>query len=226
MARGVNKVILVGNLGQDPEVRYMPNGGAVANITLATADSYKDKNTGQMVDKTEWHRVVFFGKLAEIVGEYLRKGSQVYVEGKLQTRKWQDQQGQDKYTTEVVVDQFSGQMQMLGGRNDGAQAGGGGFQKPAQQQQGGYQKQQGDFNQGQSQGQQGGFAPQQQSAPAQQGGFNQPQQSAPAQQGGFAPQQQSAPAPQGGGFAPKPQNPGSASVPMEPPIEFDDDIPF
>jgi single-strand DNA-binding protein len=226
MARGVNKVILVGNLGQDPEVRYMPNGGAVANITLATADSYKDKNTGQMVDKTEWHRVVFFGKLAEIVGEYLRKGSQVYVEGKLQTRKWQDQQGQDKYTTEVVVDQFSGQMQMLGGRNDGAQAGGGGFQKPAQQQQGGYQKQQGDFNQGQSQGQQGGFAPQQQSAPAQQGGFNQPQQSAPAQQGGFAPQQQSAPAPQGGGFAPKPQNPGSASAPMEPPIDFDDDIPF
>lgn len=226
MARGVNKVILVGNLGQDPEVRYMPNGGAVANITLATADSYKDKNTGQMVDKTEWHRVVFFGKLAEIVGEYLRKGSQVYVEGKLQTRKWQDQQGQDKYTTEVVVDQFSGQMQMLGGRNDNAQAGGGNFQKPAQQQ-GGYQKQpqqQGGFNQGQSQGQQGGFAPQQQSAP--QGGFAPQQQSAPAQQGGFAPQQQSAPAPQSGGFAPKPQNPGSASAPMEPPIDFDDDIPF
>jgi len=230
MARGVNKVILVGNLGQDPEVRYMPNGGAVANITLATADSYKDKNTGQMVDKTEWHRVVFFGKLAEIVGEYLRKGSQVYVEGKLQTRKWQDQQGQDKYTTEVVVDQFSGQMQMLGGRNDGAQAGGGNFQKPAQQQQGGYQKPQqpqGGFNQQQNQGQsQGGFAPQQQSAP--QGGFAPQQQSAPAQQGGggFAPQQQSAPAPQGGGFAPKPQNPGSASAPMEPPIDFDDDIPF
>ncbi|PAJ72305.1 single-stranded DNA-binding protein [Pseudoalteromonas sp. NBT06-2] len=229
MARGVNKVILVGNLGQDPEVRYMPNGGAVANITLATADSYKDKNTGQMVDKTEWHRVVFFGKLAEIVGEYLRKGSQVYVEGKLQTRKWQDQQGQDKYTTEVVVDQFSGQMQMLGGRNDGAQAGGSGFQKPAQSQ-GGYQK---------PQQQQGGFAPQQQqSAPAQQGGFTPQQQSAPAQQGGFTPQQQSAPAQQGGfsqqpsapaqqgGFAPKPQNTGSASAPMEPPIDFDDDIPF
>lgn len=229
MARGVNKVILVGNLGQDPEVRYMPNGGAVANITLATADSYKDKNTGQMVDKTEWHRVVFFGKLAEIVGEYLRKGSQVYVEGKLQTRKWQDQQGQDKYTTEVVVDQFSGQMQMLGGRNDGAQAGGGNFQKPAQQQQGGYQKpqQQGGFNQQQNQGQpQGGFAPQQQSAPAPQGGFAPQQQQAPAQQGGggFAPQP-SAPAQQGG-FAPKPQNTGSASAPMEPPIDFDDDIPF
>jgi len=229
MARGVNKVILVGNLGQDPEVRYMPNGGAVANITLATADSYKDKNTGQMVDKTEWHRVVFFGKLAEIVGEYLRKGSQVYVEGKLQTRKWQDQQGQDKYTTEVVVDQFSGQMQMLGGRNDGAQAGGGNFQKPAQQQQGGYQKpqQQGGFNQQQNQGQpQGGFGQQQQSAPAPQGGFAPQQQQAPAQQGGggFAPQP-SAPAQQGG-FAPKPQNTGSASAPMEPPIDFDDDIPF
>ncbi|SFD66201.1 single-stranded DNA-binding protein [Pseudoalteromonas denitrificans] len=225
MARGVNKVILVGNLGQDPEVRYMPNGGAVANITLATADSYKDKNTGQMVDKTEWHRVVFFGKLAEIVGEYLRKGSQVYVEGKLQTRKWQDQQGQDKYTTEVVVDQFSGQMQMLGGRNDGAQAGG--FQKPAQQQQGGFQKpqqQQGGFApQQQAPAQQGGFAPQQQ-APAQQGGFAPQQQSAPAQQGGFTPQQQ-APAQQGG-FAPKPQNAGTASAPMEPPIDFDDDIPF
>ena len=101
MARGVNKVILVGNLGQDPEVRYMPNGNGVANITLATSDSYKDKNTGQMVDKTEWHRVVFFGKLAEIVGEYCRKGSQIYVEGKLQTRKWTDQQGQEKYTTEI-----------------------------------------------------------------------------------------------------------------------------
>ena len=107
MARGVNKVILVGNLGQDPEVRYMPNGNGVANITLATSDSYKDKNTGQMVDKTEWHRVVFFGKLAEIVGEYCRKGSQIYVEGKLQTRKWTDQQGQEKYTTEIVVDGFT-----------------------------------------------------------------------------------------------------------------------
>ena len=116
MARGVNKVILVGNLGQDPEVRYMPNGNGVANITLATSDSYKDKNTGQMVDKTEWHRVVFFGKLAEIVGEYCRKGSQIYVEGKLQTRKWTDQQGQEKYTTEIVVDGFTGQMQMLGAR--------------------------------------------------------------------------------------------------------------
>ena len=120
----MNWVILVGNLGQDPEVRYMPNGNGVANITLATSDSYKDKNTGQMVDKTEWHRVVFFGKLAEIVGEYCRKGSQIYVEGKLQTRKWTDQQGQEKYTTEIVVDGFTGQMQMLGARGGDQQSGG------------------------------------------------------------------------------------------------------
>lgn len=119
MARGINKVILVGNCGQDPEVRYMPNGNAVANLTLATSESYKDKNTGQTVEKTEWHKVSLFGKLAEITGEYVRKGSQIYVEGKLQTRKWTDQQGQEKYTTEIVVDGFTGQMQMLGARQDG-----------------------------------------------------------------------------------------------------------
>ncbi|ALS32638.1 single-strand DNA-binding protein [Pseudoalteromonas translucida KMM 520] len=119
MAKGVNKVILVGNCGQDPEVRYMPSGNAVASVTLATSDNYKDKATGQMVEKTEWHRISFFGKLAEIVGEYVRKGSQIYVEGKLQTRKWTDQQGQEKYTTEVVVDGFTGQMQMLGQRQQG-----------------------------------------------------------------------------------------------------------
>lgn len=117
MARGVNKVILIGNCGGDPETRYMPNGNAVTNITLATTDSWKDKQTGQMQERTEWHRVVFFGKLAEIAGEYLRKGSQVYIEGRLQTRKWQGQDGQDRYTTEVVVD-MGGQMQMLGGRGD------------------------------------------------------------------------------------------------------------
>ena len=120
--RGVNKVILVGNLGQDPEVRYTPGGAAITTISIATSDSWKDKNSGQMQEKTEWHRVVFFGKLAEIAGEYLRKGSQVYVEGKLQTRKWQDKQGQDKYTTEVVVDGFNGVMQMLGGRSEGGTA--------------------------------------------------------------------------------------------------------
>ena len=117
--RGVNKVILVGNLGQDPEVRYTPGGAAITTISIATSDSWKDKNSGQMQEKTEWHRVVFFGKLAEIAGEYLHKGSQVYVEGKLQTRKWQDKQGQDRYTTEVVVDGFNGVMQMLGGRGEG-----------------------------------------------------------------------------------------------------------
>ncbi|HHV3685181.1 TPA: single-stranded DNA-binding protein SSB2, partial [Salmonella enterica] len=113
--RGVNKVILVGNLGQDPEVRYMPNGGAVANLTLATSESWRDKADGEMREHTEWHRVVVFGKLAEIASEYLRKGAQVYIEGQLRTRKWTDQSGQDKYTTEVVVGQ-NGTMQMLGRR--------------------------------------------------------------------------------------------------------------
>ena len=112
MARGVNKVILVGNLGKDPEVRYSPNGGAVANITLATSESWKDKTSGEKQEKTEWHRVVFFGRLAEIAGEYLKKGAQIYVEGRLQTRKWQDKEGKDRYTTEIVA----GEMQMLGGR--------------------------------------------------------------------------------------------------------------
>ena len=110
----VNKVILVGNLGKDPEVRYMPSGDAITNITMATTDSWKDKN-GEKQEKTEWHKVAFFGKLAEIAGEYLKKGSQVYVEGRLQTRKWQDKEGQDRYTTEIVADR----MQMLGSRSGG-----------------------------------------------------------------------------------------------------------
>jgi single-strand DNA-binding protein len=112
MARGINKVILVGNLGKDPEIKYTASGGAVANLTIATADSWNDKQTGEKVEKTEWHRVVAFQRLAEIMGEYLKKGSQVYIEGKLQTRKWQDQSGQDRYTTEIVASD----MQMLGGR--------------------------------------------------------------------------------------------------------------
>ncbi|EDW0104234.1 single-stranded DNA-binding protein [Salmonella enterica subsp. salamae serovar 6,7:z:1,5] len=115
-SKGVNKVILVGNLGQDPEVRYMPNGGAVVNLSLATSDTWTDKQTGDKKERTEWHRVVLYGKLAEIASEYLRKGSQVYIEGALRTRKWTDQSGVEKYTTEVVVSQ-SGTMQMLGGRN-------------------------------------------------------------------------------------------------------------
>ncbi|WP_209328280.1 single-stranded DNA-binding protein [Pseudoalteromonas sp. PA2MD11] len=230
MARGVNKVILVGNLGQDPEVRYMPNGNGVANISIATTDSWKDKNTGQMQERTEWHRVVLFGKLAEVAGEYLRKGSQVYIEGRLQTRKWTDQSGQEKYTTEIVVD-MGGQMQMLGGRGE-QQGGGGGYQ--GGQSQGGYQggqQQGGGYGGGAQQSQSNNsYVPQQQSAPAQQQQRPQ-QQSAPQQSnnqygGGYGQQQNNAP--QQGGFAPKPQNApqGGASNPMEPPIDFDDDIPF
>ncbi|WP_241084942.1 single-stranded DNA-binding protein [Candidatus Vondammii sp. HM_W22] len=131
--RGVNKVILIGNLGQEPEVRYMPNGNAVANVTIATSESWKDKNTGENQERTEWHRVVFFRRLAEIVGEYLKKGSKVYIEGKLQTRKWQDQGGQDRYTTEIVADQ----MQMLDSRGGGSAEFGAGqtASAPRQQQQ-------------------------------------------------------------------------------------------
>ncbi|WP_312387993.1 single-stranded DNA-binding protein [Atlantibacter hermannii] len=123
-SRGVNKVILVGSLGKDPEVRYLPNGGAVANMTLATSDSWRDKQTGEQKEQTEWHRVVVFGKLAEVAGEYLRKGSQVYIEGQLRTRKWTDQSGQERYTTEINVLQIGGAMQMLGGRQSGEQTGG------------------------------------------------------------------------------------------------------
>jgi single-strand DNA-binding protein len=120
MARGINKVILVGNLGQDPETRAMPSGKAVTNVRIATSDSWRDKQTGEQKEQTEWHNVVFFDRLAEIAAEYLRKGSQVYVEGRLRTRKWQDKSGNDRYTTEIVANE----MQMLGGRG-GASAGGG-----------------------------------------------------------------------------------------------------
>ncbi|MFY1665305.1 single-stranded DNA-binding protein [Pseudomonas sp. Pseu.R1] len=132
MARGVNKVILVGTCGQDPEVRYLPNGNAVTNLSLATSEQWTDKQTGQKVEKTEWHRVSMFGKVAEIAGEYLRKGSQVYIEGKLQTREW-EKDGIKRYTTEIVVD-MQGTMQLLGGRPQGdAQQGqgGGGYQNSA-----------------------------------------------------------------------------------------------
>ncbi|OFC72420.1 single-stranded DNA-binding protein [Alteromonas confluentis] len=159
--RGVNKVILVGNLGNDPEVRYMPNGNAVANLSLATSESWKDQQ-GQMQERTEWHRLTMYRRLAEIAGEYLKKGSQIYVEGKLQTRKWQDQQGQDRYTTEIIVDQ----MQMLGGREGGGQGGqgGGGYQQRPQGNQGGQQgggygnnNQGGGYQQGPQGNQGGGF---------------------------------------------------------------------
>ena len=197
MARGVNKVILIGNLGNDPDVRFTPNGGAVANLSVATSESWKDRNTGQQQDRTEWHRVVIFGKLAEIAQQYLRKGSKVYLEGKLQTRKWQGQDGQDRYTTEIVVDGFSGQMQMLDGRQDGMSTGapaGGGFQQQSQPQQSQPQQPRQQYSAPAAAPQQ----PQQYSAPQQQPAVQQTQ--TPAQQ----PQAQPA-----GGFD-----------------DFDDDIPF
>ena len=115
MARGINKVILVGNCGKDPETRYMPSGGAVTNVSIATSEGWKDKQTGETKERTEWHNVVFFNRLAEIAGEYLKKGSQIYVEGSLRTRKWQDKEGKDRYTTEIVANE----MQMLGSRSGG-----------------------------------------------------------------------------------------------------------
>lgn len=134
MARGVNKVILVGTCGQDPEVRYLPNGNAVTNLSLATSEQWTDKQTGQKVEKTEWHRVSMFGKVAEIAGEYLRKGSQVYIEGKLQTREW-EKDGIKRYTTEIIVD-MQGTMQLLGGRPQGdQQQGGNNYQQSAPRQQ-------------------------------------------------------------------------------------------
>ncbi|NOV23253.1 single-stranded DNA-binding protein [Cupriavidus necator] len=151
----VNKVILVGNLGADPETRYMPSGDAVTNLRLATTDRYKDKQSGEMKEATEWHRVAMFGKLAEIAAQYLRKGSSVYIEGRIRTRKWQDQSGQDKYSTEIVADQ----MQMLGSRQGGAGAGGdeGGYGGGAGGG-GGYSREAsgGGYGGGRSQGGQGG----------------------------------------------------------------------
>lgn len=193
---GINKVIIVGNLGQAPEVKYMPNGNAVTNISVATSESWKDQQ-GQLQERTEWHRIVAFRKLAEIMGQYLQKGSKVYIEGKLQTRKWQDQNGNDRYTTEIVADN----MQMLDRRQDG---GGGGYQ-----------------NQGQNAGF-GGGAPQQ--PPAQPSYQQMPGQGGGMQnQGG----QQRGSQPQGsnpGGFNQAPQQP--AQPMQEPDFDFDDDIPF
>jgi len=158
MARGVNKVIIVGNCGQDPETRFMPSGGAVTNLSLATSESWKDKNTGDQQERTEWHRVVFFNRLAEIAGEYVKKGSKLYIEGSLRTRKWQGQDGQDRYTTEIVASE----MQMLDSRGG--------------QQSGDYDQSQGSYQQSAPQAQQQSAPQQQQSAPR--------QQSAPQQQGG------------------------------------------
>ncbi|OUR87369.1 single-stranded DNA-binding protein [Gammaproteobacteria bacterium 42_54_T18] len=170
MARkGINKVIVLGNLGQDPETRYMPNGNAVTNISIATSESWQDKQSGQNQERTEWHRVVFFNRLAEIAGEYLRKGSKVYVEGSLRTNKWQDQSGNDRYTTEIVASE----MQMLDSRGDNQQSQNGGMGGYSQMPEAGQQQ-----------------APRQ--APAQQA----PQYSQPAQQPMQQPAQQSQPAQQ------------------------------
>ncbi len=128
---GVNKVILVGRLGDDPKIRYLPNGGAIANLTIATSESWRDKQSGEQKEKTEWHRVVLFGKLAEVAGEYLRKGSQVYIEGKLTTRKWEDQAGAERYTTEIHVN-VGGVMQMIGSRQDSSSQNGGSSDKQQQ----------------------------------------------------------------------------------------------
>lgn len=165
-SRGINKVIILGTLGQDPEVKYMPSGGAVCNLSLATSEQWNDKATSEKKEQTEWHRVVIFGKLAEVAGEYLRKGSQVYIEGKLRTRKWTDQSGVEKYTTEIVLQPMNGVMQMIGGKSS---------------------------DNGNQQSQQ-----RQQSGSNQQSGWGKPQQPSSTQK--------------------TPAN--------EPPMDFDDDIPF
>lgn len=211
-SRGVNKVIIVGNLGQDPEVRFFPSGGAICNVTVATSESWKDKQTGEQKEITEWHRVVFNNRLAEIAGEYLKKGSKVYVEGRLQTRKWQNQQGVDQFTTEIranemqMLDSRSGAGQGAQAQNQAAAAPSQGFQ-PAAQQSG--------FNKPAAQQkpamQQGGY---QNQAP-QSGGY---QNQAP-QQGGYQQQGQ-----QQGGFNNQQQTP--KVNPQEPVMDFDDDIPF
>lgn len=222
--RGVNKVILVGTLGADPDVKYAANGNAIANLSVATSDEWNDKNTGQKQQKTEWHRVAIFGKLAEIAGQYLKKGSQVYLEGKLQTRKWQDQNGQDRYSTEVVLSGFDGTMQMLGGRPSdssfdnssyGQQNQAGGF--------GGGMQNQNAQNQAPQQNQpMGGPSPQ---GVANQGGFGNNnmgggmQQPAPQQNQGMGGQQ---PPPMGGN-QPMQQKPAPAYAPND---FDDDDVPF
>ena len=230
MSRGVNKVILVGNVGQDPEVRYLPNGGAVANVSIATSESWMDKNTNQRQDKTEWHRVVFFGKLADIVSQYVKKGSKLYVEGKLQTRKWQDQAGQDKYTTEIVVDGFTGVMQMLDGRGEGGAGQGQQGMPSSLPPQGGY-GQQPQYQQAPQQQapqyQQPAAQPQYQQAPQQAPQYQQPDynQAAPAMQQPA----QARPAPQQvpqSNFGSPASNPAQSPAPSQSFDDFDDDIPF
>ncbi|WP_294946181.1 single-stranded DNA-binding protein [Sulfurivirga sp.] len=206
MSRGINKVILIGTLGRDPEVRYAANGNAIANLSVATSEQWNDRQTGERQERTEWHRVVLFGKVAEVAAQYLRKGSQVYLEGRLQTRKWTDQNGMDRYTTEVVIDQ-RGTMQMLDRRPQGGDApfdqppGQGGWQQPGPA--GGAQ-------------QAGGFG----------GGQSAPQQSPPRQGGYGGPASQQGNAPVGGGASTQPSA-GGAGAPSPAEVPFDDDdVPF
>lgn len=249
MARGVNKVILVGNMGNDPEMKYMPSGGAVTNISIATSESWKDKTTGQPQERTEWHRVVFFNKLAEIAGQYLKKGSKVYVEGALRTRKWQGQDGQDRYTTEIVASE----MQMLDSRGEGGMGGGnfapqapaanmpnqamggqamGGVAPPAAPQQAQYAPQAMQQAPQQQQRAPQPVAPQGQPQPMAPQGQPQPPQGQPQRQAApqpMAPQQaqqqqgqQQAPQP----MAPQGQPQQGQPQPAQSFDNFDDDIPF
>lgn len=217
MARGVNKVILIGNLGQDPEVRFTPSGSAVCNLNLATTDTWNDRQSGQRQERTEWHRVVMFNKLAEVAQQYVKKGSRLYIEGRLQTRKWQDQSGNDRYSTEIVAND----MQMLDTRGEG---GGGNFsggrpQQAPSQQGGNFGGQQQAASQPAATPQQGGnFGGQQ---PAQQSGNTGGQQPAPQQGGGFGSQQSSSPAQPA-----NQQNNNFGAPPAGSFDDFDDEIPF
>ncbi len=208
MARGINKVILIGNLGQDPEVRFTPSGTAVANLNLATSDTWMDRQSGQRQERTEWHRVVMFNKTAEIAQQYLKKGSKVYIEGRLQTRKWQDQNGQDRYSTEIVAND----MQMLDGRSGDYQGGG----APQQNYDQHSAPQNAPAQNAPSQNNQGGGYPQQGGAP-QGGGYPGGQPPRPAQ-----------PAPQQGRQAPPPNQQDSSYGAPDPGNfdDFDDEIPF
>lgn len=230
MSRGVNKVILLGNLGADPEIRFTQNQKQVANLSIATSESWTDRQTGQRQEKTEWHRVVFFDRLAEVVGQYLKKGSKVYIEGKIQTRKWQNQQGVDQYTTEIV----GNEMQMLDSRGDG---GGQNYGNAGYQQQGGYQ-QQPQHQQAPQQHQQAyaAPAPQYQQPQAQQQAYAAaaaPQaapQPAMQQQQQQQQQQQAAPQPYAAPVPAQAPTPAPQQQPQQPAgqafNEFDDEIPF
>lgn len=230
MGRSVNKVQIIGTLGRDPEMKYLPSGSAVVTVSVATDESYNDKNSGQKVEKTEWHRMTAFGKLAEIIGQYLKKGSKAYFEGKLRTNEY-EKDGIKRYSTEIVVND----MMMLDGRQDTGMNANSGFANtaPMANNPSAAMGQQGGYSQG-GQPQQGGFAPQNQPAQQPQGGFApqaQPQQQAQRsaqqpQQGGFAPQAQPQ---QQGGFAPQgqpAQQPQAAPQPANNFDSFDDDIPF